>query len=102
MSSNEQNRMHEGSVGPIRWGLTGWDLKRGGLLVRNDRQPNTFMRGRPHPQHKHGQETLEAKAERSQRCVELRDLEALSFAIGLNHRPKMAGSEAARLLKQIE
>lgn len=40
-------------------------------------------RGADHPQYRHGAETLEAKTERSRRLAELRELEALSFAIGL-------------------
>ncbi len=47
------------------------------------RKPETIMRGANHPQYRHGQETLEAKAERSQLLGELRELEALSFALGL-------------------
>ena len=55
------------------------------------RKPETIMRGANHPQHKHGQETLEAKAGRSQRLAELRNLEALSFALGLAVGPKGRG-----------
>ena len=47
------------------------------------RKPETIMRGANHPQHKKGLETLEAKAERSQRLCELRELEALAFAMGI-------------------
>ena len=55
------------------------------------RKPETIMRGANHPQHKHGQETLEAKAGRSQRLAELRNLEALSFALGMAVGPKWRG-----------
>jgi len=47
------------------------------------RRPETIRRGANHPQCRHGRETLEAKAERSRRLAELRELEALSFALGL-------------------
>ena len=55
------------------------------------RKPETIMRGANHPQHRHGLETIGAKAERSQRLAELRDLEALSFALGLAVGPKWRG-----------
>lgn len=45
------------------------------------RKPETVKRGASHPQYKHGQETREAKAERSRKLTELRELEALSFAL---------------------
>jgi hypothetical protein len=41
------------------------------------------MRGANHPQYRHGDETQEAKAERSVRLAELRELEQVSFALGL-------------------
>ncbi len=47
------------------------------------RRPETVRRGASHPQYRHGGETLLAKAERSFKLAELRDLEALSFAYGL-------------------
>lgn len=47
------------------------------------RKPETVRRGASHPQYRHGGETLEAKAERSKKLAELRELEALSFALGL-------------------
>ena len=55
------------------------------------REPETIMRGANHPQYRHGQETLQAKAERSQRFAELRNLEALSFALGLATGPRWRG-----------
>lgn len=55
------------------------------------RKPETIMRGVHHPQYKHGQETQEAKVERSQRMGELRELEALSFALGLASGAKWRG-----------
>ncbi len=47
------------------------------------RRPAAIRRGANHPQYRHGQETIEAKAERSSKLAELRDLEALSFAYGM-------------------
>jgi hypothetical protein len=55
------------------------------------RKPETIMRGATHPQYRHGQETREAKAGRSQRLDELRNLEALSFALGIASGPKWRG-----------
>ena len=55
------------------------------------RKPETIMRGANHPQHRHGGETLAAKAERSQRLAELRNLEALSFALEMASGPKWRG-----------
>jgi hypothetical protein len=65
------------------------------------RKSETITRGANHPQHRHGQETLEAKAERSQRLAELRELEALSFALGLAVGPKWRGRKAGRLYKSL-
>ncbi|MEY3622558.1 MAG: hypothetical protein RLZZ407_117 [Pseudomonadota bacterium] len=47
------------------------------------RKLETIMRGADYPQYRHGQETLQAKAERSLRLAELRELEAVLFAFGL-------------------
>lgn len=49
------------------------------------------MRGANHPQYRHGQETLEAKAERSQRLAELRELEEMMFKLGLAGGPRWRG-----------
>ena len=54
-------------------------------------RPHTVKRGASHPQYRHGQETLEAKAERSLRLAELRELEALSYALGIATGPKWRG-----------
>jgi len=59
------------------------------------RRTETIMRGANHPQHRHGRETIEVKAERSQRLCELRELEALSFALGLAVGPKWPGRKPA-------
>ncbi len=55
------------------------------------RRPSSIKRGASHPQYKNGLETLEAKTERNQRLVELRELEALSFAIGIATGPRWRG-----------
>lgn len=55
------------------------------------RKPETIMQGANHPRYKHGQETITAKAKRSKRLVELRELEALSFAFGLVTAPRWRG-----------
>jgi hypothetical protein len=49
------------------------------------------MRGANHPQYRHGHETLEAKAERSQRLSELREVEALAFALGIAEGARWRG-----------
>ena len=41
------------------------------------RKPETIMRGAIHPRHKHGQETLEAKAERHEMAVFFHETENL-------------------------
>lgn len=55
------------------------------------RKPETVRRGACHPQYRHGQETLEAKAERSKRLAELPALEQLAFALGLATGPRWRG-----------
>ena len=55
------------------------------------RRPETVRRGANCPQYRHGRETLEAKAERSRGLAELRDLEALTFALGLAKGPRWRG-----------
>lgn len=47
------------------------------------RRPETINRGANHPQYRHGEETLGAKADRARRLAELRRLEELSFVFGL-------------------
>ena len=60
------------------------------------KNPEAIKRGANHPQYKNGQETLEAKAERSQRLGELRELETLSFALGMVSGPKWRGRKPNR------
>jgi hypothetical protein len=47
------------------------------------RRPETVIRGTAHPQFRHGNETQAAKAERSAKLAELRDLEAAMFTLGV-------------------
>ena len=47
------------------------------------RRQETIRRGANHPQYRHGGETVEAKVKRSRWLAELRDLEELSFSLGL-------------------
>ena len=47
------------------------------------RKLETIKRGTDHPLFIHGQETLEAKSERSARLAELREIEALMFETGM-------------------
>lgn len=47
------------------------------------RHPNTTLRGVEHPNYRHGQETLEAKAVRSAKLAELRRLEYVMKDLGM-------------------
>ena len=47
------------------------------------RRPETVMRGASHGAFVHGRETLEAKAERSAKLAELRDLELAMVQLGM-------------------
>ena len=55
------------------------------------RRPATIKRGESHPNYRHGEETLEAKADRSRVFSELRELEAVMFKIGLATGPRWRG-----------
>lgn len=57
------------------------------------KKPEAIKRGANHPQYRHGQETREAKAERSKKLTELRELEALSIAFGLVTGPRWRGRQ---------
>lgn len=61
-------------------------------------RPEMVKRGANHPRYKHGNETIEAKAERSLKLAELRKLEELSFALGLvtEGTPRWRGRKPAR------
>ena len=58
------------------------------------RRRETIKRGESHPNYRHGEETLVAKAERSARLAELRELEALSFDLGLATGSRWRGRKA--------
>jgi hypothetical protein len=60
------------------------------------RKVTTIKRGANHPQYKYGDETLEAKAERSRRLAELHFLEELSFALGIASGPRWPGRKPKR------
>jgi hypothetical protein len=47
------------------------------------RRPETVIRGAAHPQFRHGNETQAAKAMRSAKLAELRDLEATMVTLGV-------------------
>lgn len=47
------------------------------------RKPETIQRGASHPQHRHGGETLLAKAERHQMSVFFQEAEDLMFALDM-------------------
>ena len=47
------------------------------------RRAETIMRGASHPRHKHGQETLEAKAERHEMAVFFHETENLMAKLGM-------------------
>ena len=64
------------------------------------RRSETVRRGANHPQYRHGGETLGAKAERSRVLVELRELEALSFALGLASGPRWRGRKPSAVLSE--
>ena len=55
------------------------------------RRAGTIRRGSNHPQWKHGQETLEAKAERSARLGELRAIESNMVATLMLVGPRWRG-----------
>jgi hypothetical protein len=59
------------------------------------RRPATIRRGASHPNYRHGDETLEAKAERSARLVELREIEALMVKTGTLIGPRWRGRKPA-------
>ena len=59
------------------------------------RFPSNIKRGSDHPQWKHGQETLEAKAERSAMWRTLRKLESEMVATGTLVGPRWRGRKTA-------
>jgi hypothetical protein len=65
----------------------------GTAVCRNHgaRKRETIKRGHEHPAYRHGDQTLEAKAERSRRLAELRELERLLAATGSLAGPRWRG-----------
>jgi len=57
------------------------------------RRPSSIKRGADHPGYRHGQETLEAKAERSAKLTELRDLESEMAKLGVLEGPRWRGKK---------
>ena len=51
----------------------------------------SISRGDLHPNYKHGQETLEAKAMRSAKLTELRALESLMYLLGMSTAARTPG-----------
>jgi hypothetical protein len=60
------------------------------------RKPETIKRGAEHPLFTHGQETLEAKSERSAKLAELRDIEAFMFKTGMATGARWRGRKPTR------
>ena len=60
------------------------------------RRAGTIRRGSDHPQWKHGQETLEAKAERSAKLLTLRELEGLMVTSGSLVGPRWRGRKPGK------
>ena len=58
-------------------------LKLGSYKMRVRRRSDTVKRGANHPQHRHRQETLEAKAERHEMSVHFHEAENLMWALGM-------------------
>ena len=63
--------------------------------VHGARRPETVKRGPGHPGWRRGEETMEAKAERSKGLAELRQLEALMHAAGILAGPRWRGRKPA-------
>lgn len=61
------------------------------------RRPSSIKRGEAHPNFVHGKETLQAKAARTEILSELRELEALSFELGLATGPRWRGRNPGRV-----
>lgn len=74
------------AVAAASWGRS-WNVCR----MHGAKQSSAIKRGADHPQYKHGFETRDAKAERSKRLAELRDLESLAYACQLVVGPKWRG-----------
>jgi hypothetical protein len=65
--------------------------------VHGARRPGTIKRGEAHPNFKTGTETLEAKAQRSERLAQLRDIEATMVQLGALVGPRWRGRKPGKL-----
>ena len=69
--------------------VTSWGMKV--CKFHGARKPGTIRRGADHPGFKHGQETKTAKAQRSAKLAQLRDLEAQMAVVGVLEGPRWRG-----------
>jgi hypothetical protein len=60
------------------------------------RKRSSIKRGIAHPAYKHGQETLQAKRERSAKLKELRDIEGAMTVLGVLDGPRWRGRKPRR------
>jgi hypothetical protein len=63
------------------------------------RRAVTVLRGRAHPQYRHGKETLAMKQERSSRLSELRDLETAMYELRMTTAPRTRGRKPKNQIK---
>jgi hypothetical protein len=59
------------------------------------RRPETVRKGAKHPAYRHGHETMQAKADRSAKLTELRQLEGVMHAAGILVGPRWRGRKPA-------
>ena len=55
------------------------------------RRPESIKRGKTHPNYRHGEETLKAKAERSATLTRLRELETIMYILKMTDAPRWRG-----------
>ena len=60
------------------------------------RRPHTILKGGKHPNYQHGQETLEAKAARSEKLGELRYIESLMHILQMTKAKRTPGRKPGR------
>ena len=58
------------------------------------RKPQTVLKGKDHPNYRHGNETLDARQKRREMSGELAELEAVGFAIGMLRGTRTRGRKA--------
>ncbi len=75
---------------PAAWGCST-------CRVHGARRLGTIKRGEAHPNFKTGTETLEAKAQRSERLLQLRDIEANMVQLGALVGPRWRGRKPGKL-----